>query len=77
MPLFTYRCTACENAFESLVRSGETPVCPSCGSEALEKQVARIAPEGKSKQFVQNARKVGAREGHFSNYSKSELKGKF
>jgi putative FmdB family regulatory protein len=76
MPLFSFRCTACDNAFESLVRSDETPECPACHSTALEKQVSRIAPEGRVKGFLQAKRGQAAREGHFSNFSKSELKGK-
>ncbi|MCW2236910.1 FmdB family zinc ribbon protein [Azospirillum canadense] len=71
MPLFSYRCTACNYEFETLVRA-EAPVCASCGSAALDKLVSRIAPEGRSGQILKNARTAASREGHFSNYSKSE-----
>lgn len=27
-----YRCKSCGKVFEALIRSGETPVCPACGS---------------------------------------------
>jgi putative FmdB family regulatory protein len=43
MPLFEYRCTACDSAFELLIRGGATPVCPSCGSTALEKTLSLFA----------------------------------
>lgn len=76
MPLFNFRCTACDNHFETLVRSDDTPECPECHSTALEKQVSRIAPEGKVKGFLAGKRAQAAAEGHFSNYSKSEMKGK-
>lgn len=74
MPLHSYRCTACENTFETLVRSSDTPACPACGSEALERQVSQVAPDGKLKAVANRARAQAAREGHLSNFSKSELK---
>lgn len=43
MPLYEYRCTACSNRFELLVRGGEAPKCPSCGATALEKQFSVFA----------------------------------
>lgn len=72
MPLYSYRCTACNHGFEALVRSTDTPVCTSCGSAALERQVARIAPDTKADKFLKTARRAAASEGHFSNYSKVE-----
>ncbi|MDQ2103774.1 FmdB family zinc ribbon protein [Azospirillum isscasi] len=72
MPLYSYHCTACNHDFEALVRSSDTPVCASCGSAALEKLVARIAPDTKADKFLKTARRAAASEGHFSNYSKAE-----
>lgn len=72
MPLYTYRCTGCESEFETLVRGSETPSCPKCGSTALERQIGSIAPDAKSPGLVSKARAQAAREGHFSNYSRSE-----
>jgi putative FmdB family regulatory protein len=40
MPLFDFTCTACQHAFEALVRGSSVPACPACGSTALERQVA-------------------------------------
>lgn len=37
MPLYEYTCTKCRDEFELLVRGGETPVCPQCGSQRLER----------------------------------------
>ncbi len=76
MPFYSYVCEACGHGFETLVRGDEAPVCPACGSGSLTKQVANIAPVGKLKGVVQSARRMAAKEGHFSNYSKKELKGK-
>jgi putative FmdB family regulatory protein len=38
MPIYEYRCEKCESQFELLVTSSETPACPDCGSEELEKK---------------------------------------
>lgn len=44
MPLFAYRCLNCEATSELLVRGDVPPLCPSCGSENLEKQMSHFAP---------------------------------
>lgn len=72
MPLYSYRCNACDHGFETLVRSGETPACPSCGSAGLSRQLSNVAPEGKAGAVVQSARRMAAKEGHFSNYARAE-----
>lgn len=43
MPLFEYRCDACEHEFEQLVRAGETIECPSCQGRKLEKLLSAPA----------------------------------
>jgi len=43
MPIFAYRCRACGKQFQSLVRSGETPVCEACHSADLDQQLSLIA----------------------------------
>lgn len=40
MPIFDFVCADCANLFEALVRGSTAPVCPSCGSAALEKQLS-------------------------------------
>ncbi|ALG71464.1 FmdB family transcriptional regulator [Azospirillum thiophilum] len=72
MPLYSYRCNDCGHGFETLVRSGDTPACPSCGSAGLSRQMSNVAPEGKSGAVVQSARRMAAKQGHFSNYGRSE-----
>ena len=37
MPLYEYQCRACRHQFEALVRSGDTPACPSCKGQDLER----------------------------------------
>ena len=43
MPLFEYSCTGCGKHFEMLMREGVMPVCPSCRSERVEKQLSAFA----------------------------------
>lgn len=43
MPLFDYRCQACKAEFELLVRSTDTPACPSCGDVRLERLLTTFA----------------------------------
>jgi len=73
MPLYGYRCTACEREFETLVRSGEVPACPGCASEALDRLVSAPTLGGNSRELVGKARAQAAREGHFSNYKRSDI----
>ena len=37
MPIYDYRCRSCDRVFDELVKLGETPDCPSCGGNDLEK----------------------------------------
>jgi len=43
MPIFAYRCRTCGKEFQTLVRSGETPLCEACHSADLDRQVSLIA----------------------------------
>lgn len=72
MPLYTYRCTACEAEFEQLVRSGDTPACPECQGTDLRQLLSRPARPGKTSGQLAAARRQAAAEGHFSNYSSAE-----
>ena len=40
MPLYDYRCNACEHQFETLVRKNDTPACAKCGSADLERLIS-------------------------------------
>jgi putative FmdB family regulatory protein len=72
MPLYSYHCTKCHKEFELLVGSVEVPACPKCGGKKLERLMSRVAPEGKSRGYAKTMRGQAAREGHLSNYSRSE-----
>jgi putative FmdB family regulatory protein len=43
MPLYEYVCTGCHEAFELLIRTGDTPTCPHCQSTQLERQLSLVS----------------------------------
>lgn len=43
MPIFEYACRACGRQFEQLVRTGDTPACPACASQDLDKLLSTVA----------------------------------
>ena len=65
MPIYEYACRACGKEFESLVRTGETPECPACASQDLEKLLsgAAIKSSGTHALALKAAKKRDARQG--------------
>ncbi len=43
MPLYDYRCEACGNEFEQLVKSARSKVTCDCGSSKTARQMPRVA----------------------------------
>jgi putative FmdB family regulatory protein len=43
MPLFDFRCRACGEEFEALVRPGSEPACPSCAATDVEKLLSSFS----------------------------------
>lgn len=43
MPIFDYTCQSCDHDFELLLRTGETPTCPQCGTRRLTKHLSAPA----------------------------------
>ncbi|MEW6356231.1 MAG: zinc ribbon domain-containing protein [Planctomycetota bacterium] len=43
MPIYEYRCAACEEEFEFLHRGRERAICPACGSKKLSKRLSVFA----------------------------------
>jgi putative FmdB family regulatory protein len=72
MPLYSYHCAGCDKEFELLISASDTPVCPTCSGQNLERLVSRTAPEGKSRSLAKSARAQAARAGHLTNFSRSE-----
>ncbi len=44
MPIYGYQCKQCGASFQTLVRSGEQPACPSWGAVDVAQHWALIAP---------------------------------
>jgi len=75
MPLFDFKCPSCNRVVELLVRSPDGVVCTECGGEMV-KLVSTPASPPRSGAVVARARAQAGREGHFSNYSAAERRGK-
>lgn len=73
MPLYSYYCKECDKAVELLAGFSDKPACPSCGAPNMERLMSRTAAPGKTKAMMKAARTQAAREGHLSNFSRSEL----
>jgi putative FmdB family regulatory protein len=43
MPIFEYRCEACGHKFEAILFGSQTPECPQCHTDKLEKQLSTFA----------------------------------
>jgi putative FmdB family regulatory protein len=46
MPIYEYACKQCGHEFETLVRSGTVPDCPTCHSTELGKKLSVFATGG-------------------------------
>ncbi|MEY2532773.1 MAG: hypothetical protein QOF29_683 [bacterium] len=47
MPIYEYRCTACSERFDELVRNSDTTVaCPECGGAEVERLLSTFAGVG-------------------------------
>ena len=77
MPLYSYHCADCDKDSELLMRSDDTAVCPACGGAKMERLLtSRVSSYGGTRNLLSSARSRAAKEGHFSNYSRGETKGK-
>ena len=43
MPLYEYLCQDCDRQSELLVKAGQEPACPQCGSSRLSKMLSVVA----------------------------------
>lgn len=71
MPLYEYQCKKCSGSFELLITAGAKPRCLHCGSRSLRQLISAPAAPGKSTAIVARGRARAAKEGHLSNYSRS------
>ena len=70
MPIYDFHCPACNKTCELLVRYEDTPNCPLCGGENLERKISGTSPPGTAKAKMKAGRAAAARQGHFSNFSR-------
>jgi putative FmdB family regulatory protein len=43
VPIFDFQCKGCRHKFEALVRHNDTPECPSCHGQDLERLLSSFA----------------------------------
>ena len=56
MPIYEYECRSCHHQFEAIVRSSDTPGCPSCQSTDLERLISLFAVDsGESRRIARDA----------------------
>ena len=48
MPLYEYECRGCHHQFEQLVRTGDTPHCPKCQGQELERLLSQVSMSSES-----------------------------
>ena len=58
MPLFDFRCRACHQEFEALVRPGSTLACPACASPDLDRLLSGFSFSVRSGGLSPAARKA-------------------
>lgn len=67
MPIYEYECQECDNEFELLIlpSTKDTPRCPECKSEKIERTVSRFAMSSESIRDAnwKSARKKGMKVG--------------
>lgn len=59
MPLYEYRCPACDREFELLIRGSVVPACPTCGSTEIEKILSMFAVSSEGTQ-MRSRERLGA-----------------
>jgi putative FmdB family regulatory protein len=78
MPIYEYRCSACEKKHESLQKFSDAPLtlCPHCGQEALVKLVSAAGFQLKGSGWYQTDFRGGAKPSPVKSESASgESKG--
>jgi putative FmdB family regulatory protein len=51
MPLYEYSCRDCQAEFELLIRGSQTPQCPTCSGQQLEKLLSVPAAHSSSREL--------------------------
>jgi putative FmdB family regulatory protein len=64
MPIYDYKCRGCGHFFEELVKLGQVPDCPSCGSKELEQLISlpAVSTHSSRERSLSKARKRAGKE---------------
>ncbi len=44
MPLYDFYCEKCAKSFEEIISADETPVCPTCGTQDVKREISAPSP---------------------------------
>ena len=74
MPIYEYECRACAHRFEAIVRASDTPKCPSCEGQDLERLISLFAvdSDGTRKNSISSAQQKNARTTREKNHADFE-----
>jgi putative FmdB family regulatory protein len=61
MPIYEYRCESCGHEFEQLIRTGDTPACPSCKGQSLARLLSHVSMSSENTRQL-NFNKAGRRQ---------------
>ena len=76
MPLYEYKCLACERQFELLIlRASQTVACPACSSESVERLLSlfSVSSDASRQSSVASARKRNAELNSTQNPDKARI----
>jgi putative FmdB family regulatory protein len=78
MPIYEYRCDGCGHEFEQLVRTGDTPACPSCQGRTLERllSMCAVSSEHTRQLSFNRARQAARRVQRDKDYAQMEYEKK-
>jgi putative FmdB family regulatory protein len=74
MPIYDYKCRSCGREFEELVRLGETPNCPVCDGNDLERLISlpAISTESSRKRSLGKARAAAGKVKKEKDHAQAE-----
>jgi putative FmdB family regulatory protein len=63
MPIYEYACRSCQHEFEQLIRTGDTPACPKCQGQDLERllSLSAVSSENTRQLHFNRARQAAKR----------------
>jgi putative FmdB family regulatory protein len=75
MPIYDYQCRSCGHRFEQLVKAGETPACPACGVNRVERffpSSAAVSTRRTRERALVGARRKASAEKRDKDHAHSE-----